>query len=57
MPESKQEAFTNAQAFLNVANENISQAVMFVEWISPIGDIYYDTASVLMDIKLNQSWR
>lgn len=57
MPESKEEAFASAQALLGAANSNINQAVRFIEWISPIGDVYYDTAAAIMDIKLNQSWR
>jgi cob(I)alamin adenosyltransferase len=57
MPESKQSAFTSARALLDAANSNIKQATVFIEWISPIGDVYYDTQATIMDIKLNQSWR
>lgn len=57
MAESKKDAFASAQALLDVASSNINQAVRFIEWISPIGDVYYDTPAAIMDIKLNQSWR
>lgn len=56
MPES-QPAIRKTQALLDDAYRALRQATLFVEWISPIGDVYYDRPEVLMDIKLNQSWR
>lgn len=56
MPKS-QPAIKKTQALLDNAYHALRQATLFVEWTSPIGDVYYDTRETIMDIKLNQSWR
>ncbi len=39
------------------AQNKFKEAEMFIEWISPIGDVYYDKPEAIMQIKLEQNWR